>query len=395
MAHFCAFETKNGTALVNYSYLVDGTKLSALQDSGESLVYRGPFVYRKSAGLGNSSLTLESAAFGGGRLTPSGAMLYVTDYLGSVRAVVDGQSGELYKASDYSAFGEENAVIVPQHSIIPSAPLATATLPDGTTIRDSYTGKEDQSHDFGTGYIDFGARQYNPSLRRWMTPDPLSEKYYGISPYTFCNNNPVNLVDHDGRYFDKANGRRADRYERWLERKANQLDKQAMRNEKRGKDVGDLRERSSELRKSVKDIRDMRNDDNNEYRYVESNTPLSDYGGKNEACDDIIILYASESYFDSVVHESRHGGQHARGKLNIITKEDYGVAHEIDAYRAQYSWTGHIECLFLDPSDLRYLVYIKANVPYYHKIYNISEINYNFIAHIWEGKGYLYQPILR
>ena len=38
---------------------------------------------------------------------------------------------------------------------------------------------------------------------------------------------------------------------------------------------------------------------------------------------------------------------------------------------------------------------IKANVPYYHKIYNISEINYNFIAHIWEGKGYLYQPILR
>ena len=37
MAHFCAFETKNGTSLVNYSYLVDGTKLSALQDSGESL----------------------------------------------------------------------------------------------------------------------------------------------------------------------------------------------------------------------------------------------------------------------------------------------------------------------------------------------------------------------
>ena len=208
MAHFCAFETKNGTALVNYSYLVDGTKLSALQDSGEGLVYRGPFVYRKSTGPINSSLTLESAAFGGGRLTPNGAMLYVTDYLGSVRAVVDGTSGAVYKASDYSAFGEEDAVIVPQHGIIPSAPLATATLPDGTTIRDSYTGKEDQSLDFGTGYIDFGARQYNPSLRCWMTPDPLSEKYYGISPYAFCNNNPVNLVDLDGRdiyrYDDKS-----------------------------------------------------------------------------------------------------------------------------------------------------------------------------------------------
>ena len=40
-------------------------------------------------------------------MTPSGAMFYVTDYLGSVRAVVDGKTGDLYKASDYSAFGDE------------------------------------------------------------------------------------------------------------------------------------------------------------------------------------------------------------------------------------------------------------------------------------------------
>ena len=95
---------------------------------------------------------------------------------------------------------------MPQHGIIPSVPLATATLPDGTTIRDGYTGKEDQSNDFGTSYIDFGARQYNPSLRRWMTPDPLSEKYYGVSPYAFCNNNPVNLVDPDGRRWVNRQG---------------------------------------------------------------------------------------------------------------------------------------------------------------------------------------------
>ena len=52
-------------------------------------------MYREGAGNGNSSLTLESAAFGGGILTPTGAMLYVTDYLGSVRAVIDGNTGEL------------------------------------------------------------------------------------------------------------------------------------------------------------------------------------------------------------------------------------------------------------------------------------------------------------
>ena len=185
---------------MNYSYLSDGTKLSALDGSGEGLVYRGPFVYRKSSGSNaSSSLTLESATFGGGLMTPSGAMFYVTDYLGSVRAVVDGKTGDLYKAADYSVFGDESQVTVPPQGSTPARPLATAALPDGLTLRDSYTGKEAQNPDFSTGYTDFGARQYSPTLRRWMTPDPLSEKYYGVSPYAFCNNNPVNFVDPDGR----------------------------------------------------------------------------------------------------------------------------------------------------------------------------------------------------
>ena len=176
-----------GTSLVNYSYLADGTKLIALDGSGKGLVYRGPFVCRTSNG--GSSLTLESAAFSGGRLTPNGVMLHVTDYLGSVRAVINGNSGAVYKVSDYSSFGDESEV----------GAIQTATTPTGITLRDGYTGKEDQSLDFSTGYTDFGARQYSTTLRRWMTPDPLSEKYYGISPYAFCNNNPVNLVDPDGK----------------------------------------------------------------------------------------------------------------------------------------------------------------------------------------------------
>ena len=188
---------------MNYFYLSDGTKLSALDGSGEGLVYRGPFVYRKSSGSNaSSSLTLESAAFGGGRLTPDGALLYVTDYLGSVRAVVDGKTGELYKAAKYSAFGDESQVMIGPVGSTPAHALATAALPTGLTLRDAYTGKEAQNPDFTTGYTDFGARQYSPTLRRWMTPDPLSEKYYGISPYAFCNNNPVNFVDPDGEAFD-------------------------------------------------------------------------------------------------------------------------------------------------------------------------------------------------
>ena len=52
--------------------------------------------------------------------------------------------------------------------------------------------------------LDYGARFYNPALARWTTLDPLAEKYYSVSPYAFCNNNPVNLVDPDGRSWGKA-----------------------------------------------------------------------------------------------------------------------------------------------------------------------------------------------
>ena len=61
-------------------------------------------------GDGNSSLTFESASFGGGLLTSSGVLLYVKDYLGSVVAVLDADSGALYKAVDYSAYGDDSSV---------------------------------------------------------------------------------------------------------------------------------------------------------------------------------------------------------------------------------------------------------------------------------------------
>ena len=59
-----------------------------------------------------------------------------------------------------------------------------------------FSGKEDQSF-LGAGipFLDFGARMYNPAIARWTAADPLSEKYYGISPYVYCLNNPTNSFD--------------------------------------------------------------------------------------------------------------------------------------------------------------------------------------------------------
>ncbi len=43
---------------------------------------------------------------------------------------------------------------------------------------------------------------YDATTGRWMCMDPLAEKYYDVSPYVYCKNNPVKYVDPDGRNKD-------------------------------------------------------------------------------------------------------------------------------------------------------------------------------------------------
>ena len=43
------------------------------------------------------------------------------------------------------------------------------------------------------------ARHYHPTLSIWLSVDPMSDKYPGVSPYAYCGNNPVMLKDPDGR----------------------------------------------------------------------------------------------------------------------------------------------------------------------------------------------------
>ena len=89
--------------------------------------------------------------------------------------------------------------------------------PSGIIYRKPYTdvpfalgGKEFM----GTNNLDeyfFGARTMYAIMNRFNQMDPLCEDYYSVSPYAYCNNNPVNAIDPDGRDYrltiDKENNR--------------------------------------------------------------------------------------------------------------------------------------------------------------------------------------------
>ena len=69
------------------------------------------------------------------------------------------------------------------------------------TVHSSYTfsAKEKDSE---TGLSYFGSRYYSSDLSIWLSVDPQASKYPSLSPYTYCANNPVKVVDPDGEAWE-------------------------------------------------------------------------------------------------------------------------------------------------------------------------------------------------
>ena len=113
---------------------------------------------------------------------------YTADHLGNIREVIN-ENGAVEQITNYYPFGT------------PFAAEAGNTNPDLQNHK--YNGKEfDTMHGLNT--YDYGARQYNSLFGRWDRMDPLCEKYYSVSPYAYCHNNPVMLTDPNGMddYYD-------------------------------------------------------------------------------------------------------------------------------------------------------------------------------------------------
>ena len=111
---------------------------------------------------------------------------YLKDHLGNNRVVMN-ERGAVEQVNHYYTFG---------------GLMGESTGGEAQPYK--YNGKE-LDHMLGLDWYDYGARHYDAALSKWTTMDPLAEKYYDISPYAYCGNNPINYFDPDGRdwYKDK------------------------------------------------------------------------------------------------------------------------------------------------------------------------------------------------
>ena len=56
--------------------------------------------------------------------------------------------------------------------------------------------------DAETGFSYFGSRYYSSDLSIWLSVDPMASKYPSLSPYVYCADNPIKLVDPNGEEID-------------------------------------------------------------------------------------------------------------------------------------------------------------------------------------------------
>ena len=225
---------RNGSAIVNY-YTADGKRtgskyltplttvvIPAGQTFGSTsgtaamsshvTARRGSLEY---AGADFESDTLIRIHNGDGYLDCSEQdfRYFVRDYQGNIRTVYGSAVAKLIPVEPPFSLTNRGAIGGDKPPIRPKPIEHTVTYqrmqyyPFGLPYEAHYQ-PEEQPYKYGGkefielhGYdsYDFDARMYYPALCRFMTMDPLCEKYYSISPYAYCNNNPVKYVDPDGR----------------------------------------------------------------------------------------------------------------------------------------------------------------------------------------------------
>jgi hypothetical protein len=117
--------------------------------------------------------------------------------------------------------------------------------------------------------------------------------------------------------------------------------------------------------------------------------PTTTRTGQNTQGDHVVTMF-TEKNMGNQMHETRHGGQNARGELDATTGAGYGVADEVSAYRAQYSWRGKLQYMsYTDFSNSNNMLQMMTQgiKSFIQNITNINQITPNFVNTLFDNPG--------
>lgn len=164
---------------------------TGLKNYSTPIMYSGDFVYKtatvkKDQKHGTSvpsfedewedQLELEKIDFGEGYLLQHSLLYaydYIKDHLGNIRFLV--QNGKIVQANNYYPYGGFYSDDSNEYQ-----------------YRWRFGGKELNRK---VDIYDWGFRNYDPTNGMFTTIDPMCELNYGMTPYSFANNTPINYTD--------------------------------------------------------------------------------------------------------------------------------------------------------------------------------------------------------
>ena len=237
-----------------YSY--NGNQIKAISDKAGSLLYDGSFDFKDGAnadveyfydtngalikdlnkGISNIEYdvlgNLKCITFSNGfktryiydaagnklRTTHESAVTNTTDYVGNF-VFEDGKLSKYLFDGGYCSFGQnqnpvfhycekdhlgsvrmvvnENVTIEQVNHYYPFGGVYGDLSYNSEYQRNKYIGKE-FDHMHGLDWYDHGARMYDAAKVVWNKVDPLSEIYFHLGPYLYCENNPIVMFDNTG-----------------------------------------------------------------------------------------------------------------------------------------------------------------------------------------------------
>ena len=132
----------------------------------------------------------------GGYIEGDSVYFNITDHQGNIRQVWNATTGQTVQDNHYYPYGAPFGESVSTLYVKTMARTGN-TFNEISTAPYRYSAKEWQPA-FGLNLYDFIARQYDPILCRFTSPDPLNGKYPQLSSYLYCAANPINYSDPSG-----------------------------------------------------------------------------------------------------------------------------------------------------------------------------------------------------
>ena len=116
--------------------------------------------------------------------TKEETFFYHSDHLGSTSYITDDKAN----ITQYDAYLPYGELLVDEHSSSEDLPY-------------KFNGKQ---FDEETGLYYYGARYMDPMASIWYGVDPLAEKYTTTGGYVYTLDNPIRMIDLDGRKWDES-----------------------------------------------------------------------------------------------------------------------------------------------------------------------------------------------